>query len=179
MTQQTLSEALAYKDLEGMMKPTIHVDEFAAKMGDDDEIIVVSFFVKDTNAARDLVDWFEKGYDFIMDADQSPGEIKPGRFLVYVEMRRRTSAARNIERMLDDLSTLTEYNVDDWRMHYEGETHPFSQEVFERFVPLSPAQYRKEKETNLNEMRTAAGIPEKQIFKREKDIRELQNAAGI
>lgn len=179
MKKQTLSEALAYKDLEGMMKPTVHVDEFAAKMGDDDEIIVVSFFVKDVNAARDLVDWFEKGYDFVMDADQSPGEIKPGRYLVYVEMRRRTSAARNLERMLDDLSTLTEYTVEDWQMHYNGETHPFSEEVFARFVPLSPAQYRKEKETDLNEMRSAAGIPHKQIFKREKDIRELQNAAGI
>ena len=35
-----LLEGLQYRDLEGMMKPTIHVDEFAAKMGDDDDIIV-------------------------------------------------------------------------------------------------------------------------------------------
>ena len=41
-----LCEGLEYKDLEGMMKPTIHVDEFASKMGDDDEIIVISFFVR-------------------------------------------------------------------------------------------------------------------------------------
>ena len=64
-----LSESLSYKDLEGLMKPTIHVDEFSSKMGDDDDIIVVSFFVRDPQAAKDLMAWFEKGYDFVLDAD--------------------------------------------------------------------------------------------------------------
>ena len=40
-----LFEGLQYKDLDGMMKSTMHVDEFAAKMGDDADIIVISFFV--------------------------------------------------------------------------------------------------------------------------------------
>ena len=62
-----LREALEYKDMEGMIKPTIHVDEFAAKMGDDDDIIVISFFVRGEQAARDLVNWFEKGYDWVKD----------------------------------------------------------------------------------------------------------------
>ena len=54
-----LYEGLGYKDLEGMMKPTIHIDEFSSKMGDDDEIVVASFFVRDQQAAKDLVNWFE------------------------------------------------------------------------------------------------------------------------
>jgi len=74
--------SLEYKDLEGMMKPTIHVDEFSAKMGEDQDIVVASFFVRNENAAKDLMSWFEKGYDFVIDADKSPGEIKPGRYLV-------------------------------------------------------------------------------------------------
>ena len=102
-----LLEALQYKDMEGLLKPTIHIDEFAAKMGDDDDIIVVSFFVRDKTAAKDLMNWFEKGYDFVLDADKSPGEIKPGRYLVYLEMRRRSTAPQNVYRLLDDLSTLT------------------------------------------------------------------------
>ena len=73
--------------MEGLLKPEIHVDEFTSKMGEDDDIIVVSFFVRDPNAAKDLMNWFEKGYDFVIDADRSPGEIKPNRFLVYVEIR--------------------------------------------------------------------------------------------
>ena len=49
-----LFESLEYKDMEGLMKPTIHVDEFSSKMGDDDDIIVISFFVRDAQAAKDL-----------------------------------------------------------------------------------------------------------------------------
>ena len=70
-----LSEGLQYRDLDGLMKPTMYVDEFSSKMGDDADIIVLSFFVRDKSAAKDLVGWFERGYDFVLDADRSPGEI--------------------------------------------------------------------------------------------------------
>jgi hypothetical protein len=174
-----LNEALEFKDMVGMMKPTIHVDEFASKMGDDDDIIVVSFFVRSLEAANDLVNWFEKGYDWVLDSDRSPGELNPGRYLVYVELRRRSTAGIKIADLLDDLSTLTEFESDDWLMHYEGKTYPFSKEEFDKLVPLSPKEYRKRKEKDLNEMRTAAGLDPQQIFEREPDIRQLQSAAGI
>ncbi len=174
-----LSESLNYKDLEGMMKPTIHVDEFAAKMGEDDDICVVSFFVRDKNAARDLMNWFEKGYDWIMDADQSPGEIKPNRYLVYVEMRRRSALPKQINDMLDDLSTLTEFDSKDWELHYEGQTVPWSPEAFAKMVPLSPRDYRERKEKDLNEMRVAAGLNTKPTYESDSYIKSIQAAAGI
>ena len=174
-----LREALEYKDMEGMIKPTIHVDEFAAKMGDDDDIIVISFFVRGEQAARDLVNWFEKGYDWVMDADRSPGEIRPGRYLVYIEMRRRSTAGERVAEAIEDLATLTEFEPAAWTMHYDGNTTPFSREEFDRQVPLSPKDYRAQKETDLNEMRAAAGIEPVQVFEREQDIRHLQSAAGI
>ena len=174
-----LSEGLEYKDLDGMMKSTIHVDEFASKMGDDEDIIVISFFVRSKDAARDLTNWFEKGYDWVLDADQSPGEIRPGRYLVYIEMRRRSSAGQWIETILDDLSTLTEFKPRDWTMHYDGKTVPFTKDMFDNLVPLSPKEYRKRRDQDLNEMRSAAGIEPVQIHDREPDIRALQSAAGI
>jgi len=174
-----LREALEYKDMEGMIKPTIHVDEFAAKMGDDDDIIVISFFVRGEQAARDLVNWFEKGYDWVMDADRSPGEIRPGRYLVYIEMRRRSTAGERVAEAIEDLATLTEFEPADWTMHYDGKTTLFSKEEFDRQVPLSPKDYRAQKERDLNEMRAAAGIEPVQVFEREQDIRQLQSAAGI
>ncbi len=174
-----LLEGLQYKDLEGIMKSTVHIDEFASKMGDDDDIVVVSFFVRDLQAAKDLVGWFEKGYDFVLDADRSPGEIKPSRYLVYIEMRRRSNSGKHVETLIDDLTTLTEFEPSDWLMIYEDKEHPFTVETFDRLVPLSPKDYRKQKEKDLNEMRVAAGVPPKQIYERERDIRQLQAAAGI
>ena len=175
-----LSESLSYKDLEGLMKPTIHVDEFSSKMGDDDDIIVASFFTRDKAAAKDLVDWFEKGYDFVLDADTSPGEIKPNRYLVYIEMRRRNAAPRQIEEILDDLSTLTEYDSDEWTMVYKKKRHDWSPETFAKLVPLTPNEYRQSIEGDLNEMRIAAGLDVKPIYTTvSRDLQALQSAAGI
>lgn len=175
-----LFEALEYKDLEGLLKPTIHVDEFSSKMGDDDDIIVVSFFVRNPNAAKDLMNWFEKGYDFVIDADKSPGEIKPNRFLVYVELRRRSTAGAHVETLLDDLATLTEFGPDDWTMHYRGEEVPFSRDTFDRMVPLSPSDYRKKFDSDLNEMRIAAGMNVKTSYDRkDPELQAIQSAAGL
>jgi hypothetical protein len=175
-----LTEGLEYKDMEGLLKPTIHVDEFDSKMGDNDDVIVISFFVRDKQAARDLVSWFEKGYDFVLDADRSPGEIRPGRYLVYVEIRRRSSAPANVAVLLNDLGTLTEHESEsDWTMHYRDQELPFSEEDFARLVPTSPREYRLKYESDLNEVRTAAGLPIKSTYEPDADIRAMQSAAGI
>jgi hypothetical protein len=177
--RQSLLEGLGYKDLEGILKPTIHIDEFSSKMGDDDDIIVLSFFTRDRGAAKDLMNWFEKGYDFVLDADQSPGEIKPNRYLVYVEMRRRRAAPEQINELLGDLGTLTEFDPEDWTMVYKEKSHPWSQEEFARLVPLSPREYRERTEKDLNEWRIAAGMPVKATYERDDAIRTIQSAAGI
>jgi len=176
-----LSESLGFKDMEGLVKPTIHVDEFSSKMGDDDDIIVISFFVRDQQAAKDLMNWFEKGYDFVLDADRSPGEIRPGRYLVYVEIRRRSTAGGHVEQLLNDLNTLTEYEGgQDWLMHYKGKEVPFSRDTFDSMVPLTPKAYRDRYEKDLNEVRIAAGMPVVTTYdKRDRDLQTIQSAAGI
>jgi hypothetical protein len=176
-----LFESLGFKDLEGLMKPTIHVDEFSSKMGDDDDIIVISFFVRNESAAKDLMSWFEKGYDFVLDADRSPGEIKPGRYLVYVEIRRRSTAGAHVEQLLDDLNTLTEFaDSADWTMHYRGKELPFSRDTFDSTVPLTPRAYRERYEKDLNEVRTAAGLPVVTTYNRQdRALQAMQSAAGI
>jgi hypothetical protein len=176
-----LFESLSFKDLEGQLKPTIHVDEFSSKMGDDDDIIVVSFFVRDAQAAKDLMNWFEKGYDFVLDADRSPGEIRPGRYLVYVELRRRSNAGSHVEQLLNDLNTLTEFEDSSaWAMHYKDKEIPFSRDAFDSTVPLSPRAYRERYEKDLNEVRTAAGMPVVTSYNpKDRDLQTIQSAAGI
>ena len=176
-----LFESLGFRDLEGLLKPTIHVDEFSSKMGDDDDIIVASFFVRDAQAAKDLMMWFEKGYDFVLDADRSPGEIRPGRYLVYVELRRRSTAGGNVEQLLDDLNTLTEFEDSSaWTMHYRDQEIPFTRDSFDATVPLTPRAYRERYEKDLNEVRVAAGLPVVTTYDRQdRALQTIQSAAGI
>lgn len=174
-----LNEGLEYKDLEGLMKATMHVDEFSANMGEDADVMVLSFFVRDKQAARDLVAWFEKGYDFILDSDRSPGEIRPGRYLVYVELRRRPAVRDHIQELLDDLSTLTEFEPQDWIVHAGDKVAHWNPEELGDLVPLTSDAYRAEHEQDLNDLRDAAGIPAKKIHKTKSDMKDLQTAAGI
>lgn len=178
-TTPLLLEGLQYKDLDGVMKPTVHVDEFSAKLGDDADVIVLSFFVRDKQAARDLMAWFEKGYDFVLDADVSPGEIKPGRYLVYLEMRRRSAAPRHIETLLDDLSTLTEFEPEDWTFVHDKGEFDWSPDEFIKRVPLTPDAYRSRNDQDLNEMRSAAGLKPVKIHTPQSDVKALMAAAGI
>lgn len=181
MSKFDLNEGLGYKDLSGLMKNTVYIDEFSSKMGDDDEIVVASFYVRDRQAAMDLVNWFEKGYDFVLDADMSPGEVKPNRYLVYVEMKRRSYTGDNLETLLSDFNTLTEYEGDNWTLGYKGEEYPFTIETYNNLVPQSPQVYREREQFELNEMRIASGLPTKTIYNKRKadDIRNLLNNAGM
>lgn len=175
MTKRLLNEGLEYKSLESMVKPTLHIDEFSSKMGDDDDIAVASFYVTDDQAARDLVSWFEKGYDFILDADKSPGEIDTNKYLVYVEMKRRTSLPENLATLLDDLSTLTEHDGSGWMVSYDGKDFEFSEEAVKKHVPLSPKTYRSMKDGELNKMRNIAGLKERQIEEPAQDVKDFVN----
>jgi len=179
MTSKYLTEGLRYKDLVGTVKPTVHVDEFASKMGDDDDIVVLSFYVRDEQAAEDLVSWFEKGYDFVIDADRSPGELKPSRYLVYVELKRRSNVVRNLAEMLEDMQTLTEHRVGDWEVTYGKVTTPFDIAAVEQMIPLSPKEYRQRKELGLNEWRVRAGLPTKATYEKDDFIKNLQQQAGL
>jgi hypothetical protein len=98
---------------------------------------------------------------------------------VYVELRRRSTAPGNVQRLLSDLSTLTEFEPDDWQLHYDGKHVPFSEEAFAQMVPCTPDAYRKTHDSDLNEMRTAAGLPTKQIHDIKPDVRSLQAMAGL
>jgi hypothetical protein len=37
----------------------VHIDEFTSNMGEDADVIVLSFFVRDRKAAKDLMQWYE------------------------------------------------------------------------------------------------------------------------
>ena len=54
-----LFEGLQYRDLDGLLKPTLHVDEFSSKMGDDSDVMVISFFAVKAATTRKVFVPFE------------------------------------------------------------------------------------------------------------------------
>jgi hypothetical protein len=174
-----LNEELHYQDLAGMLTNQIGIDEFASKMGEDDDIVVVSFMVKEKTAADDLVNWFETGYDFVLDSDRSPGQIKNNRYLVFVELERRSTTGTKIQQLLDDLNTLCEIEPDQWTAKHDNKEWPYTAEAYKANVAQSPLEYRELKEKDLNKVREAAGLDTVPLYDADQDIQKIQLQAGI
>jgi hypothetical protein len=185
MTNKTiLNEGLEYHDLEGQMLPIVTVDEYAAHMGNDSEIVTLAFNIRSEAAGNDLVDWFERGYDFVLDAQVSEGEVKPGQFLVFVEMNRRSTVPKRIIELLDDLETLTDIPVKDWTIIVDDEEHSPEEDVLKQVITISPHDYREEvevEEEEINEMRERAGLEVKVIHadKQDAEIKAFKAMAGL
>lgn len=179
--KKIINEGLDYHDLVGQMDPVITVDEYAAHMGKDSEIVTVAFMVHSEAAGNDLADWFERGYDYVLDAEVSDGEVSPGRYLVFVEMNRRSTVPERIIELINDLETLTDLPLKDWTIKIDDEEYEPDEATLKQKITISPHEYRKdvENEEELNEMREIAGIPTKPVHQQDEYIRTIKSMAGL
>lgn len=178
-TRQTLLEGLRYQDMVNQVVPEVGVDEYKAQIGDDDDIVTLNFTVKSKACADDLADWFERGYDWVVDAESSDGELSPQKWMVFVEMNRRRAVPERIVELCHDLKTLTEIDNDEWVVHIQDEDYPLDAEVLKHHIITSPHQYRQEKEGQLNEWREIAGIQTVSTYDDDAEIKQLKHRAGM
>jgi len=116
-------------------------------MGQDKEISVLAFEVLTQEPAKDLMNFIEKGYDFVLDADISAGENRKGKYDVFVEIERDRHLPKNIGALLDDVSKLA--GIDEWKYRYykNVESKAFTIEDAENDIPLDSNTY----ESMINE----------------------------
>lgn len=174
-----LNESLDWHDMEDQVTPTLSIDEFSSRTGDDSSIIVLAFLVASQAAAEDLMNWFERGYEWIIDSEVSPGQVLNKKYYVFAELNRTTSAGKRIVELLADLETLTGKKVSDWTLKLEDGKHPASLQAIERGVVLNPTEYKKRQESELNEWRQAAGLPVVQTYDPDPQLVAWQRQAGI
>lgn len=173
--------SLDYHDMEGQIYPILTVDEYAAKMGKDSEIVTLTFTVKSKQVGDDLVDWLERGYEWVLDASVSEGEIEIGKYLVFVEMNRRSTVPQRIIEILSDLTTLTNIEPIEWKVKVDDEEYEPNEVTLSEAIICNPARYRMEKESEeeLNEMREIAGLPSKNLYVEDEYMRTIKQMAGL
>jgi hypothetical protein len=174
-----ITEGLNYKDMEGQVTPIFDIDQFKSQIGEDSDIIVLNFIVSGKDVGDDLVAWFERGYDWIIDADVSPGEVLDKKFYVFAEMNRTSTAPRRIMELLDDLHTLTDIKKDDWKVKIGDNKYPATEENISELVPCSAAKYKEKNESELNEWRQIAGLPTVTVHQSDKELIAWKRRAGI
>lgn len=141
MSKQKLNEGLRAKDLKYLVKDTFLIDTYKSKMGEDRDIAVISFRVKDRLPAIDLMEFIERGYGFVLDADISSGEESDGQYSVFVEIERNKHLAEHINEIIKGVSRLSD--IEDWRFRYhkDWKGREFSEQAINETVPTSPESY--------------------------------------
>lgn len=144
-----LKESLKAGDLKLMVKNIFEVDSYASKMGEDQDIVVLSFTVNEHAPAKDLVRFIENGFDFVLDADATPGELDDGCYRVFVEIERNRRIAEQIQEILYGLKDLTE--VDDFKFRYYKSFHSTdaSLQNLEEVIPKSKDDYQVTIQENM------------------------------
>lgn len=139
--KRNLTEGLRSGDLKDYVSELFTVDRYKSKMGEDSDILVLSFKVREKNPAVDLMEFIEKGYDFILDADMSAGEENDGQYQVFVEMERTPELIEQLKELLSGISQLCDSQ--DWRFRYQSAPNSveFNEETAKKHIPMTAEDY--------------------------------------
>lgn len=142
MSKSTITEGLRGGDLKNMISSRFTVDQYKSKMGSDQDVIVLAFPIKEKFAAIDAMEFVEKSYEFILDADISTGEEQDGTYRMFVEIERTPAAANQIQQILKGLDRLC--NIDTWRFRYhkDDQAHDYTVDNAQEYIPLDPNDYQ-------------------------------------
>ena len=183
-TFDNLSEGLEVGDLARLVDPRVTVDEYKSKIGKDENVLVLTLKVQGKDPALDLVNFIEKSYDWILDADASSGELNDGNYLVFVEADREPELAENIVEMFTDLEKLTGVLVDDWILsnYKPHKTCKVDQQEIAKTLPLTPEEYlsnQRSSNQEIDQLKTAAGVRVETRAPKNDFTESLRIAAGI
>lgn len=141
--QPKLFEGLRANDLDGLISPKFTVDQYKSKMGNDEDVAVIAFKVKDKFPAIDLMEFIEKGYSAVLDADMSTGEEKDGQYRVFVEFKRDRKLPEELDKLIKGISQLCKYDAWRFRFYKDADSHEFTKESIEKFIPLTAEDYKE------------------------------------
>mgnify|MGYP000294609028 CR=1 FL=1 len=97
---------LLKSDLGHLVDTIIEIDSYKSKMGEDSDIVTLAFSVHGNEPAKDLENFIEKGYPFVLDADVTSGEQTDGTYKVFVELERNRHISDNILEITDGVGKL-------------------------------------------------------------------------
>jgi len=148
---KTLNESLLAKDLQGLVKKVFEIDAYKSKIGDDQDTVVLSFTVEYEDPAKDLENFIEMGYDFVLDADVSSGETDDGTYKVFVELERTRHVPEQIFEILEGLEKITGIPLMRFRYFKNFKSQDATIENLSAIVPIDKESYTLATQKNVLE----------------------------
>ena len=120
MKFEQIKEGVGFNDLSSLIRPRVSIAEFVPKTGNEEDVIVLAFYVKDDRPAQDLATFLEKGIIDILDTEVSPNADEEGNYLCFVEMKNENVMKTTLQ-LLEEVSRIC--TTDEWSLEfYEGKT---------------------------------------------------------
>lgn len=136
-----LNENLRAGDLRNLVKKVFEIDSFKSKIGNDEDIVTLSFTVDQDEPAKDLENFIEMGYNFVLDADVTPGELDDGKYRVYVELERTRHSAEQIFEIIEGIKKITGLEAMRFRYFKSFKSEEATLENLQATVPENKAAY--------------------------------------
>lgn len=141
MSNPQLNEGLRQSDLKEMIYPSLEIDTYRSKMGEDRDVCVLTFRVKDRAPAKDLMEFIEKGFNFVLDSDVSSGENDRGDYFVFVEIERSRKLAEQIKDITRSVEKLTSLEQWQFKYHKNAKTYDLSEQTLSSVIPKTAGEY--------------------------------------
>lgn len=149
--------SLKNNDLKGTVIPEISIDEFEPKAGDELNVIVVAFYLKDQAPAEDLNTFIQRGFIDSLDVEVSPSTDEQGRYLVFVEMSRDDTFPNKFQALVTDIENVT--GQLDWKVKTyfsDGEYFAYNDPALYQYVIIEPSDYVPKEQFKMKDL--AEGI---------------------
>ena len=141
---------LIINDLKFLVDNIIEIDSYKSKMGEDADIVTLAFSVSGEAPAKDLENFVEKGYPFVLDADVSSGEQPDGTYKVFVEMERNVDIPMQILEIADGVRKLADVQDLRFRYHKNFKSKELNDQNIKETIPFDSDSYTARiKETQL------------------------------
>ena len=138
-------------DLKMLVSHIFEVDRYKSKMGSDGDVVVVSFTVDNREVAEDLMSFLEKGYQFVLDADVSPGELSNGRYKVFLELERTRRVYDQLADIIYGVGKLASIPQFKFRYYKNFNSIDATVENFKSHIPATESEYNLKRSQNVME----------------------------
>lgn len=136
--------SVRHGEMKDVVLNTISIDEYKPKLGQDHEIIVVGFFVRDELAAYDFDDFVDKSTIEVLDSEVSPNPNQDGLWIIFIELARNPGFWVKLFRLVKDIENLT--TPFEWKvsLYKQDNKIPLFDQQLRSLLITDPKQYIKQ-----------------------------------
>ena len=132
---------LLKNDLAHMVDNIIEIDSYKSKMGNDSDIVTLAFSIHGNEPAKDLENFIEKGYPFVLDADVTSGEQSDGTYKVFVEIERSKEIPTQVLEIADGVTKLANLDKMKFRYYKNFKSKDLDEENLRLSIPVDKESY--------------------------------------